>query len=351
MGERKIASYFELVDLVDKIFPPKNEFDYTKITVRELMERLDQVIEESGFYFKEETIVSARHIIEENQRYNVDRKTNFVGGGDGSFDQNNYSIQNLVSKMKTGVLRTLYKPREYQFLGETFDTRELGSTETLRPRMAKAKVKEYVSQVLTSTWENRDTLRIEEYSLASDILAHFGLINTESYGNHDVEAKLARMIDNMVMSSRDFLGKRHPEGYYDRSETNRERHPEALDEAIYKITEYLYTILRDTLDRTEDKEKEYEAERQKREAAKKPKGKVEEEVKDETIRTGEPIGTPGVSVTELETTKSKYEAVQAIAQENAELEKELEELRKKAAEIEARIKANDEKIAKTLKLN
>ena len=52
MVERKYASFFEIIDLVERVFPPKSEMNYIKISSQELVSRFNEEVEKSGFYFK-----------------------------------------------------------------------------------------------------------------------------------------------------------------------------------------------------------------------------------------------------------------------------------------------------------
>lgn len=97
MVERKYASFFEIIDLVERVFPPKSEMNYIKISSQELVSRFNEEVEKSGFYFKEETLVRARRVISQYQDYNYNRNSVYIGARpdqDYGFDQMNYSIQN-----------------------------------------------------------------------------------------------------------------------------------------------------------------------------------------------------------------------------------------------------------------
>ena len=352
MDEREMLTYFDIVDLVDKILPPKSEFDYTKVSVAELLERFDRIIKEEGYHFREEFLVECHRIIANYQKLNYGRSSNFVGGENAEFfDQNNYGIQNRLSQMRTSLIGTLAKPLNYEFRGEVFDTFALGGTEKIKPRITKEAVQAYVTEVLTSTWEERDTLRLEEYALANDILAHFGIRQRDMFGSSNVEQKLAEIIGKMEFRSRDFYGPIDREGNYERSETNKTKHPAVLKETIDVVAGFIYQRLQDIMEKTELRETRRNEERRN-------KGKRVTGLTIPEDTTGIDLVPPPrpkkeeapaeVSLDELEETQSKYEEVQAIAKENAELARELEEIKRRAAEIEARIKANNDRMIKTL---
>ena len=342
MIERKIASYFDIIDLIDRVMPPKSEFDYTQITSKDLIARFNKEIEESGFYFKEETLVSARKTIIYHQDRLSGRTSNFLGRNDGKergFDQNNYFIQNEISEMKCELIRTIGNTQDLLHAGDTFYTRKFGSVEEMRPRMTRDKVEEYVKEVLTFTWEESDTIRPESYQLAADLLLHFGVSNENRFYGENPGSKIASMIENMEFGSRDFHGPRDSEGFYNSSTTNAKRHVGVLENAIFEITEYLYSILKDSLDKIQISEEKMEAERER-------KRRVEE--KETLTPTTEPIPEE-IPLEEVESLMTKFDTLEVLVAKNKELAKELAELRKRAAEIEAEIAKNTEEIKNSLK--
>ena len=350
MDEREMLTYFDIVDLVDKILPPKSEFDYTKVTVAELLERFDSIINEGGYHFREEFLVECHRIIANYQKFNYGRTSNFVGGENAEyFDQNNYGIQNRLSQMRTALIGTLAKPLNYEFRGEVFDTFALGGTEKIKPRITKEEVQAYVTEVLTSTWEERDTLRLEEYALANDILTHFGIRQRDTFGSPATEQRVADIIGRMEFKSRDFYGPIDREGNYERSETSKTKHPGVLKETIDAVAGFVYQKLQDIMEKTEIREARRNEER--RPKAKKGLEEILQESKNPTdveVLPPEKKEPAPVSLEELEETRDKYEEVQAIAKENAELAQELEELKKKAAEIQAKIQSNNDRMIKAL---
>ena len=375
MEERKYAKYFEIVELIEKVLQPKSKVDYTTISPDELVEKFDKEVEESGYYFKVENLANARTVIERYQKYNYERKSVFVGYYDKrmpEFDQNNYSIQNNLSKMKNNVIGILRGNIDLIRPNEDFLT--LGSVEELKPLMTKDKIKNYVEEVLYSTWENKDTIRLEEYALATDILQHFGMSTGDSFDTgENALYNVASAISRMEFGSRDFHGELSSEGFYDSSTTNRGRHPEVLKETVKKITEYIYILLQHSLEKTEYRERERkmaEERAKKTTPTETPSTFVDVDFKvrpktqqikedDLDLFEDEPEAKttpePEVPNDELEAIKAKYEKRRKLLEENQKLEEaqvrdkiKLAELQRAMEERAKRIKENEEVIKKTL---
>ena len=351
----KTPNYFDIVDIVDKALPPKREIDYTAYTSEDLIERLEKAVEESGFYIPEATMLAARRIIEEDHRFNFGRISVFVGGGRGDFDQDNYTLQNSLSSMKCGLIRTLAKKQVERMDSNPafFNTDILGDVESLKTRMTKENVKNYVRNVLVTTWEGQDTIRLEQSTLAYDILYHFGLKPSSSYSESKIAKDITDIISRLEFSTRDFHGPRDSEGYYNSSTTNKDRYGVAIDNAVEDIAVVLYAVLRDTLHKTEEFEAKHGKRSQEKNEPKRepkepePKSSLELEAKEpEEKKAEEP--TPEVPIEDLEATMAKYEKLEKLIARNKKLAQELAELRKKAAEIEAEMKKNDEEIKSSL---
>ena len=215
MLERKYATYFELVDLLERIFPPKSEFNYIKISPQDLIAKFDEEVATSGFYFKEGTLVNARNVIAEVQKITYNRHSRFLGARDDvdyGFDQNNYSIQNYLSEMKVRILSMMHNQEDLIHPGHTFGVTKLGSVEELRGRLTKQSIKEYVGQVLRASWEEKDTIRPEIYTLVADILYHFGISNQEFLSENKTSEAVYDAISNLEFKSRDFHGPMHHDG-------------------------------------------------------------------------------------------------------------------------------------------
>lgn len=373
MEERKYAKYFEIVELIEKVLQPKSKVDYTTISPDELVEKFDKEVEESGYYFKVEKLANARTVIERYQKYNYERKSVFVGYYDEripEFDQNNYSIQNNLSKMKNNIIGILRGNIDLIRPNEDFFT--LGSVEELKPLMTKDKIKNYVEEVLYSTCENKDTIRLEEYTLARDILQHFGISTGDSFDTgENALSNVASAISRMEFGSRDFHGELSSEGFYDSATTNRGRYPEVLKETVKKITEYIYILLQHSLEKTEYCERKIAEERAKKNTSTEtPSTFVDvdfrvrpktQQIKEDDLELFEDepeaktTPEPEVPTDELEAIKAKYEKRRKLLEENQKLEEaqvrdkiKLAELQRAMEERAKRIKENEEVIKKTL---
>lgn len=343
MIERNYPSYFDIIDIVDKALLPKDQQDYTQMTIENIIKKFNEVIEQSGFYFKEENLVNARRAIEYYFANTYGRKSNFLGGFSKSIDQNNYFIQNQLSAAKTAIIHNLANTERLlspEFTG-IIDTNVLGNVEELRQRMTREKVEEYIRSVMICSWEERDTIRPQANILANDIMLHFGIRPSGNYGREsEVCKKLRDMITSFELSSRTFYGPIDREGYYQRSETKLENYSKGVEDTIRHMTDYVYSILKDSLDKTEEFE-----EKRKREREKTPVLKITPP--NETAEVA-PTVDEEVSVEELESTISQYEEAQSLIAENVELQKKLAALVKEAEEIKAKIARNNAKIQNTL---
>ena len=350
----KTPNYFDIVDIVDKALPPKREIDYTAYTSEDLIERLEKAVEESGFYIPEDTMLAARRIIEEDHRFNFGRISVFVGGGRGDFDQDNYTLQNSLSSMKCGLIRTLAKKQVERMDSNPafFNTDILGDVESLKARMTKDNIKNYVRNVLVTTWEGQDTIRLEQSIIAYDILYHFGLKPNSSYSESKIAKDITDIISRLEFSTRDFHGPIDREGYYNSSTTNKDRYGVAVDKAVDGIAEALFAVLKDTLHKTEEfeakhgkkPEEKIEPKREPRE----PETKLPQDKEKEPAEKKEEELVPEIPVEDLESTMAKYEKLEKLIARNKKLAIELAELRKKAAAIEAEMKKNDEEIKSSL---
>ena len=375
MDERKFANFFEVVELIDEILPPKSVVDYTKISVEELVNKFDSIISSSGYYFKEEELVSARKAIREYQRYIEGKQSVFIGNRPGEgFDQNNYLVQNYLSNMKNSLIIILGHTKDLIIPGRIISTRLLGSIDELKSKMTKEKIKDYVTSVLTTTWERGDTIRIEEYSLATDILLHFGISTKQEYVGENLLSTIASDISRMEIASRDFHGPISSEGYYNSSTTNSARYPKTLAETIEKITERIYSSLKSTIEQTERHDERLskiftDRQAQKKEPARTlakepPKVQTPQKPTIESLMAKstdlrdpeiEPESEEEVSIDTLEALKAKYDEKQALLKKNMEIEEELLKARLERERIEQRItklerekQENDEKIKKGL---
>ena len=63
MEDRKRANYFEVIDLIEKVLPPKQDMNYIKTAPFDLVVAFNDVVRNSGFYFDEETLKKVRDIL------------------------------------------------------------------------------------------------------------------------------------------------------------------------------------------------------------------------------------------------------------------------------------------------
>jgi len=390
MIERKIANYFEVVDLVDRVFPPKSEIDYTTLKPRDLVDRFNEEVEKSGFYWEESLLVNVRKGIEECFEHVYGRTSNFVGISDEKqIDQNDYYIQNQLSAAKLFVIRKLAKEKDLIVEGFV-DTRRFAQIDELRPRLTRDNIKKYVEEVLTVTCEEGGRLSLDSGVIAADILLHFGVQTRSEYRYEKIHDQITGFIDHIRYDSNDLYGPLHEGMYYDRAVMNKEKYNSKFYEYVHRITEAIYALIKDALDRTEVREARFAEQRRKKEEQEKSLKPIEEpkkeapktveqfigetfgepkkeepieEPKKEEPKTveqfigemygepkkEEPSATPKVvTVSELAATKARYEEVQALMAENVQLMEELERLSKQIDEVQTRLNKNNDIIRKRL---
>ena len=57
MNDKTVKNpYFEIIKLVDELFPSTSELDYTKVSTEDLISRIEAKIEESGMTISPERI-------------------------------------------------------------------------------------------------------------------------------------------------------------------------------------------------------------------------------------------------------------------------------------------------------
>lgn len=342
MMEGKYPNYFDVVDVIDRALLPKSQQDYTEMTVENIINKFNEEIQKSGFYFKEESLLSARKTIEYYFANVYGRKSNFLGGRSKDIDQNNYFIQNQLSIAKSLIIKNLTNSEgliSAEYTG-IIDAKELGSLEELRQRMTRENIEEYVRSVMTCSWEERDTIRSDANALTNDILLHFGIKTNDHFDRDSQEFKrLKSMIISFTDSSRTYYGPRSKEGYYQRSETKQEDYEKFIEDTIRQMTDYIHSVLKDSLDKTEELE-----ERRKREMS--PVIEISPTVE---ISNGVQTTEPEKTVENLESTIEKFNMAQEIISENIALASRLAALEKNIEEIKAQIARNNAKIQNALK--
>ena len=218
--------------------------------------------------------------------------------------------------------------------GRVFAVTKLGTIDELRDRLTRSSIEEYLKNVLTVSWEPKGDVRPESYAMAHDILLHFGLSAGDNFGMSDVQKKVVNIIDSLYYDSKNYHGPIDSEGNYNSATTNKEMFDKFLEEAIYNLTELLYSVIRDALDNAE-------IELDRREAMRR------ERVVEAPVDTTKPASKTSEETTTLLSDKiERFEKIQAISTENLKLAQELAELRKKAVEIEKKIEVNEESIRK-----
>ncbi len=363
--ERKIAKYFEIVDLVDRIMPPKSIIDYTTISPESLVAKFEEEVAKSGFYFRIADLEAAKKEIMYTQKKLYERKSVFVSYSKErkpGFDQNNFLIQNNLSEMKVAVISLLHggpdQRRDIDLIhpNSEYDTRRLGSVEDLRALMTKERISDYVRELLTFTWED-GPIRLEPHNITSDIMAHFGLGTKRFFDEENVYEKISSIITNLEIRSTNFIGRRDNEGNYERAEGNRNRYSPELEVAIAKITDYLYKILNVVLDKTKIWEERHPLAQENQENSSKitmesgstPSSDIPEE---EHLAASEPLVTIDSSKTIEEVPIEDLEALRAKHQKELEHIKKRQELEEKVllaksrkAKLEKELQACNEELA------
>lgn len=311
MKERREASYFEVVDLVDRVLPPKADLDYTQTSPMEIIEAFNEEVEKSGLTFNESALAEARSTIVECFRLTYQRKSNFHGvplkkPAEG-FDNNNYFIQNQISLAKIRIINCLTDTRRIiPGPGKIINPELLGGNlEELEARMTKDQVRNYVESVLTCSFEDKDYFEIRTRQLAVDILLHFGI--KERINNSQIEDKIVRVIEGLTLWERE-------REYVSRKVPKEEVYASELKKAIDAVTGIVYDELQDRLAKRE----KYEEPSKQIEPRAVKQGPIEESV-----------------LKEGEETISTYENVARLVQETEGLERMLKELNSQIAGLEA----------------
>lgn len=178
ISEKRIPSPFELISLVETIFPSKGSVDYINVTTEELIERFNNEIIKSGFDIEESKLANIRKDIKDFHSVVYDRKSNLQGADSNKknrYDQNNYVIQSSLSILRNITLQRL---ADQKTLGISLDVDEVVSVpgfEEFKKRLNKESVREYVTEVLTNTWEQYDSLQLDSVAVTHDIFNHFGI--------------------------------------------------------------------------------------------------------------------------------------------------------------------------------
>ena len=257
------------------------------------------------------------------------------------YDQNNYNIQNQLSRAKSGLIYRLGDggnlPEVWQ---GTIDTKSLGNVSDLRTRMTRDNIREYITSVVTSTWEDGQVVH-PEVSIVYDILGHFGIQTSDGLSTSEICNKLIKEIESLEFASKKVYGAKDREGYYESAKTIPELYSKEITKTIDNMTGYIYDMWAKSL----DKEAEREAE-----AAQTVKVTVEQEPVVNTPVEEEPTVSIETEVTteELEEPIKKYEELQSIIQENIKLEEEIRKLKEELMAKESKIVENNSRMKSLL---
>lgn len=341
MKEQRNASYFEVVDLIEQILPAKSELDYAKISPDDLVKRFDEAVTQSGYNFSEVDLEAARYTLRTCFE-NVYGRNSFLLGGKflkepaPGYDQNNYNIQNQLSKAKSTLIYRLGNGEQLPDVWNgTINTRLLGNVSDLRTRMTRDNIRAYISSVVTSTWENGQVIKPEAAVLAYDILGHFGIKTSNGSKPTEICDKLIEEIESLEFASKRVYGIKDREGYYEGASTIPELYSKEIEKTIDTIAGYIYDMWVASIDREAERERSTPI-------------TIEQEPVEEISTFEEPLVETEVSTEELEEPIKKYEELQSIIQENIQLEEEIRMLKEKITAIESKIVENNSRMKSLL---
>lgn len=231
-NQKNQSDYFSILEVIDKIFPPIGEFDYTKISTDELITRFESKIKEIPYTIPSERIASIREEIKSkhNDIYgkidHVSKKSESIN----DFNQRNYVIQNYVSSLKNTVIYKICNEYlKYLYSGEGNDQYNnfyIGNINNIR---------KYIASTLNVTKEAADDgYHLNWENIAKDILFHLGInpYKKESLSSSDFLINLSEKIKNIFDST-----VRYNEYFYT------EKDLPAIKEIADKITEFILNLL------------------------------------------------------------------------------------------------------------
>lgn len=361
MDERKIASYFEIVDLVDRIFPSKDNKNYLMTSPIELVTRFNDEIRNSDFYFDEETLQKLREFIETRQNSFFNRKSMLLSARKDTapgFNQYNYAIQNNLSHMKSAVLRYLTRDKELMVPNTIYmpanQTKIIGTTSEISSRASKEKISAYVADLLKVSAEPTDWIRTDAYTLADDIMLHFGITTNETYSNSSLKDDIVDLIRNLERNSSVVHGKPMREDnveYYNSVTTNEDRYNVNVKQTVNSITDIVYANIKNVVDKTDNwlkQRAEYNRSRQNNNQMASthiptPIDAFPPEVPVIGSQDKE-AGSRGPNPTTIGQLQKKIEYLTSLRDKRSELEKQYAEALKTVAAIEAQIDAIDQEI-------
>lgn len=250
---KKNITYFELIKLIDEIFPSKKVLDYTKVKVEELVSRFNNIISKSGFSFDPQKLQIVREMIRENQKYLFGRKSNLTSEDSRGFDQENYQIQYIISIMKNETLWNLYNARIHLVKqGEDYDTGYFGSLDLIKSTVTEENIMKYIEEVLSVTRPSFVRISNSQFNpstIATDILSHFGLDCDRYFGsrNREIYSEIEQIISDL--SRRSLLGIRKTDNDY----IYGQRALNDYETGINRIKELICMVALPAVEKTEEK--------------------------------------------------------------------------------------------------
>ena len=331
-----------------------------------MVNKFDAVINSSGIRFDESALQRARLIIMENQRYIYKRVNNGTGPvAAPGFDQNNFSIQGNVSKMKYEVSLALYQkklPNPRSQIGYIY----LGDLATLETTLTKDKIAEYVKNALTITCANNERIVRDLFCpnyIAYDILTHFGLDISLA---PEIQKILERVCGKATIGLDQVPGNSDT-GFrpiYNREETRMDVYNNEINNAITEITGIVFDAVSKLLENTRihaqslKQTQPPESVQQQRPVQPKKAGvprpqQPKKKKQNQNPNTSNPQGE--IPVADLQKAIEGYQRLQKLAAENesisaqlqalaaeiAKVSKQLEDLKAQKRKIEAQLSTNN----------
>ena len=222
-NQKNQSDYFSILEVIDKIFPPIGEFDYTKISTDELITRFESKIKEIASIREE---IKSKHNDIYGKIDHVSKKSESIN----DFNQRNYVIQNYVSSLKNIVIYKICNEYlKYLYNGEgnnQYNNLYIGNNNNIR---------KYIASTLNVTKEAADDgYHLKWENITKDILFHLGInpYKKESLSSSDFLINLSEKIKNIFDSTI-----RYNEYFYT------EKGPQTIEEIADKITEFILNLL------------------------------------------------------------------------------------------------------------
>ena len=377
MNDKTVKNpYFEIIKLVDELFPSTSELDYTKVSTEDLISRIEAKTEESGMQISPERIEAIRKSIRENQRFVYQRKTNLVSTiDDPGFDQNNYFVKSQVIRMKNDAFRAIHGPIDWIRMVDkdgSYSTSEFGDVETIESVVTQENVEKYLRDVLSVTCSDKDNLATSLFDISTivvNILNHFGIRHGSSISS-DTYDRVSNLVEKVVNKTIRGEGRVYPgnsdtlyQQSFERYVTDMSSYNSEIETLVKKITAIICEIALPAVEKTKEEEAERSKALEERKAKEEKKAEAREQKKAEPrepkprqveprkVEPREPKKQPVVEPERLDDTIKKYESMKVLMQENAENAKELQtlikqinELKQKLSGLEKRKSALEQKI-------